>query len=140
MKTTGNQSVVVIYNGPSRRLEAIYILSLLYIIALPTNRSRGEMMKNKFESGRIYMTPGVIAAVERSRMDECLARHLIGDWGSVPQEDKDSNDEAVHSEDSLYSAYAIDPEQPCAGFGDNTFWIITEWDRSVTTILLPNER
>ena len=37
------------------------------------------------------------------------------------------------------SAYPIDESQPCEGFGDNTLWIITEWDRSVTTALLPSE-
>ena len=37
------------------------------------------------------------------------------------------------------SAYPIDESRPCEGFGDNTLWIITEWDRSVTTALLPSE-
>ncbi|KWT91757.1 hypothetical protein APY03_3194 [Variovorax sp. WDL1] len=39
----------------------------------------------------------------------------------------------------ILSAYAIDPAKPCAGHGDNCLWIITEADRAVTTILLPEE-
>ena len=49
------------------------------------------------------------------------------------------NRRAVEAGDRILSAYAIDPEKPCAGFGDNCLWIITEADRSVTTILLPDE-
>jgi hypothetical protein len=39
----------------------------------------------------------------------------------------------------ILSAYPIDETQPCKGHGDNTLWIITEADRSVTTFLLPGE-
>jgi hypothetical protein len=49
------------------------------------------------------------------------------------------NDQAVEDGDRILSAYPIDPSKPCKGFGDNTLWIITEADRSVTTFLLPDE-
>jgi len=49
------------------------------------------------------------------------------------------NRRAVEAGDRILSAYAIDPEKPCAGFGDNCLCVITEADRSVTTILLPDE-
>ena len=39
----------------------------------------------------------------------------------------------------ILSSFAIDPAKPSKGFGDNTLWIITESDRSVTTFLLPSE-
>jgi hypothetical protein len=45
----------------------------------------------------------------------------------------------VKDGDRILSAYPIDPAKPCEGFGDNTLWIITESDRSVTTFLLPDE-
>ena len=66
-----------------------------------------------------------------------LARHIKGDWGDVDAEDKLSNDEAVKSsEDRVLSAYN-DDRFPKNGIA--TIWIITEWDRSVTTVLFPDE-
>ena len=73
-------------------------------------------------------------------VERALARHVSGDWGSVCEDDARQNDRALESgEARLLSAYPIDSSQPCAGFGDNTLWIITEWDCSVTTALLPSE-
>jgi hypothetical protein len=68
-----------------------------------------------------------------------LARHSIGDWGCLCSEDWKTNDEAAENGDRILSAYPIDPAKPCKGFGDNTLWIITEADRSVTTFLLADE-
>lgn len=61
-----------------------------------------------------------------------LNAHMQGDWGIVGDEDKASNDEGLtpENQDRLLSAYMV---------GDVKIWIITEWDRSVTTILLPDE-
>jgi hypothetical protein len=91
--------------------------------------------------GQVVMTAGV-EALEipiEVKMD-WLRRHRQGDWGIVGDDSKRMNVEALRSgEDRLMSAYAIDPSQPSAGHGDNTVWVITEWDRSVTTILLPEE-
>jgi hypothetical protein len=63
----------------------------------------------------------------------------MGDWGCVCDADKRTNDLALKHGDRILSAYPIDPSQPSQGYGDNTLWIITEWDRSVTTALLPEE-
>ena len=54
-------------------------------------------------------------------------------------DDKALNEAAVTDGSRSLSAYPIDPDQPCAGHGDNCVWIITEADRSVTTLLLPEE-
>jgi len=62
-----------------------------------------------------------------------------GDWGCVDPEDARANAEAALCGLRIVSAYPIDPALPCAGFGKNCLWIITEADRSVTTILLPDE-
>jgi hypothetical protein len=64
---------------------------------------------------------------------------MRGDWGCVCAEDRETNDEAVRDGNRILSAYPIDEDKPCKGFGENTLWIITEWDRSVTTFLLPEE-
>jgi len=93
----------------------------------------------RFELGSIVSTPGALDACPTERMTRCLARHLCGDWGCVDPDDAEANNEALSNGDRLLSAYPIDPAKPCAGFGKNTLWIITEADRSVTTFLLPEE-
>jgi hypothetical protein len=92
-----------------------------------------------FDRGRIVATPGAMAACAPDYMQQCLARHLGGDWGCVCKEDARSNNRAIEDGGRILSAYPIDPAKPCKGFGDNTLWIITEGDRSATTFLLPSE-
>lgn len=92
-----------------------------------------------FPLGQLVTTRGALENVARSQMIGCLARHMRGDWGCVDAEDKQTNDEAIRLGARILSAYPIDPEKPCKGFGENTLWIITEADRSVTTFLLPEE-
>jgi hypothetical protein len=92
-----------------------------------------------FELGQIVATPGALEATTDAQRLLYLARHSIGDWGHVCSEDRNANDRAVHNGGRILSAYPINPEKPCKGFGDNTLWIITEGDRSVTTFLLPDE-
>jgi hypothetical protein len=60
----------------------------------------------------------------------CLNKHISGDWGDVCAEDKATNDQALKDGDRVLSAYKV---------GDVKIWIITEYDRSYTTILLPEE-
>jgi hypothetical protein len=93
----------------------------------------------RFELGQIVSTPGALQACDRQHMRTCLERHMVGDWGCVDDEDKTTNNEAVKSGYRVVSAYPIDPAKPSQGFGENTLWIITEADRSVTTFLLPDE-
>jgi hypothetical protein len=92
-----------------------------------------------FELGQIVATPGALEATTDAQRLLYLARHLAGDWGHVCSEDRNANDEAVQNAGRILSAYPIDPAKPCKGFGENTLWIITEGDRSVTTFLLPDE-
>jgi hypothetical protein len=92
-----------------------------------------------FKLGQVVATPGALEATTEARRLDCLARHAIGDWGCVCGDDWQSNDDAVKNGDRILSAYPIDVRQPCEGFGENTLWIITEADRSVTTFLLPSE-
>lgn len=87
----------------------------------------------KFSPGQIVSTPGALAAMEAHQCSPLtlLARHVSGDWGAVPVEDARLNDQALQSDGRLLSSYPL---------GGNThIWIITEWDRSVTTFLLPDE-
>jgi hypothetical protein len=92
-----------------------------------------------FELGQIVATPGALEACPQDHLTRCLARHVRGDWGAVAAEDRRRNFEALFDGSRILSAYPIDPAQPSRGFGENTLWIITEADRSVTTFLLPEE-
>ena len=88
----------------------------------------------RFATGQIVMTSGVDALIEAGRLDPApyLYRHLSGDWGDLNDSDRRLNDAALQSgEDRLFSSYQVTP--------DLKLWIITEWDRSVTTLLLPSE-
>lgn len=84
-----------------------------------------------FPLGQMVMTPGVRDGIPPSEMLQALRRHARGDWGDLDPEDKQSNDLALKNGSRLLSAY-----HSKAG---EKFWIITEWDRSVTTVLLPEE-
>lgn len=86
-------------------------------------------MKN-VKLGQILMTPGVAERVPASAIQAALLRHKSGDWGEVDDEDKATNDNALSTGERLLSAYDHDLVK---------FWIITERDRSVTTVLLPDE-
>jgi hypothetical protein len=115
-------------------------------MAQPLNTGGNTMTKTirvpcrpSFELGQIVATPGALAATTNEQRLHYLTRHSIGDWGYVCREDYDANDEAVKDGGRILSAHPIDVAKPCEGFGDNTLWIITEADRSVTTFLLPDE-
>jgi len=92
-----------------------------------------------FSLGQVVATPGALDQANPVWMANCLARHMRGDWGSVCREDAATNNEAIREGFRVLSAYPIDETKPCEGHGNNTLWIITEADRSVTTFLLPNE-
>jgi hypothetical protein len=83
--------------------------------------------------GQIVSTPGAIDALAKAGQDTAalLERHRHGDWGEVDCGDWTLNDRALIDGDRVLSAYRLK---------DGTkIWIITESDRSVTTILLPEE-
>ena len=98
-------------------------------------------MKHLFRLGACVATKGAAELIEADKIKpaELLMRHVTGDWGCVCDEDRATNDEALAHGNRILSAYPIDPAKPCKGYGDNCIWIITEADRSATTILLPEE-
>ncbi len=89
------------------------------------------MAKAKFRLGRLLSTPGALERVPNGEMLQALGRHVSGDWGNVCPEDAEANEAAMHDRARLLSAYTTE--------GGVRFWIITEADRSVTTVLLPEE-
>lgn len=81
--------------------------------------------------GNVVITPGALACLSIQDTSSALARHSRGDWGDLGQEDVRSNDRALEGGGRLFSAY-----NSAQGI---RFWVITEWDKSLTTILLPEE-
>ena len=90
------------------------------------------MKKALFQLGAVVMTSGARDLMKELGLDPVhwLARHVTGDWGELDEHDKQANDTAVQQGERILSAY---------GTGENKLWIITEADRSVTTILRPDE-
>lgn len=88
-----------------------------------------------FEPGMLMMTQGVHALLEQGLLEAhlYLNRHLAGDWGDLCDEDRLSNQQALQHGERLFSSYDVN-----AG-DEKKLWIITERDRSVTTLLLPHE-
>ncbi len=97
------------------------------------NGLRLRMIQAKFPVGRVVATPGALAALEQAGQNpiEFLDRHVTGDWGEVGQEDWAENEFSLREGFRLLSAYSTKDGEK--------LWIITERDRSVTTILLPRE-
>ena len=103
------------------------------VMEIKTDESRGSNETRLFTLGQIVCTPGAIQALEEAghTASEFLVRHALGDWGDLCDEDKASNDEALADDLRILSAYRLN---------DGTrIWVITECDRSVTTVLLPEE-
>ena len=96
-------------------------------------------MPAKFNLGQIVATSGAIDALNLSAQSATvfLARHVTGDWGDVCKEDRQSNDDAVANEGDADKQSRV-LSQYSTGNG-TVLWIITEWDRSYTTLLLPAE-
>jgi hypothetical protein len=87
----------------------------------------------RFSLGRLLATPGALAAMERSGEGPLsfLPRHVRGDWGVVGEEDAKANNQSLKEGTRLLSAYRTAKGEQ--------LWVITEADRSATTILLPEE-
>ena len=90
-------------------------------------------MRPKFSLGQTVATPGALQALATAGQSPApfFSRHVQGDWGLVDAEDAQTNNEALHNGGRLLSVYET-------RLGTR-LWIITEHDRSVTTILLPDE-
>ena len=84
----------------------------------------------KFELGQVVATKNCANTVFLADIQECLNRHQSGDWGDT--EDAEMNEEALNPKypDRIMSVYK---------FPEYTIWVITEWDRSSTTVLLPED-
>jgi hypothetical protein len=85
----------------------------------------------KFTPGQIMATPNALAHLSQADILPALGRHLRGDWGNVGDEDRQANEAALLDGTRLFSVYHAE--------NGTKFWIITEADRSATTVLLPED-
>ena len=83
--------------------------------------------------GKVVATPGAVTALEEALESPLgyLMRHASRDWGEIPPEDWEENEFSIKNELRVLSAYTLT--------NGAKIWIITEADRSITTILLPSE-
>jgi hypothetical protein len=89
--------------------------------------------KPLFDLGQLVATPGALAALEKSGQSPMnfLSRHVTGDWGEIPEEDRKENQFSLEKGFRLMSSYKTTAQ--------DVLWVITESNRTHTTLLLPSE-
>ena len=97
------------------------------------SKHQEEQKKPLFQLGQLVGTPGALDALLDADQDpaELLLRHVAGDWGDLDDEDKKENELSVKEGFRILSSYRLETGAKV--------WVITERDRSVTTILLPED-
>jgi hypothetical protein len=86
----------------------------------------------RFSLGQVVATRGALAQMERLNVNpaELIERHTLMDRGALDADDHERNQQALVHGDRIFSSFE---------YQGIKFWVITEWDRSVTTVLLPEE-
>ena len=90
-----------------------------------------QLKDAKFPLGRLVLTTGAYDALTAADMKMGLFWHMRGEWGAVSPQDRTENHRAVRNGGRILSAYLAK--------NGTRFWIVTEADRSATTVLLPEE-
>ena len=98
-----------------------------------TDPTTEEERPHLFSMGQVVATPGALEALEEEGQDpmEFLNRHVRGDWGELDEQDREENELSVTEGYRLMSVYRLS--------SGRKVWVITEADRSATTLLLPEE-
>lgn len=96
-------------------------------------RNNGGNSAPLFPLGQVVATPNALDALDRAAINgmDLIRRHQHADWGNVPPADAEENDRSVTNGWRILSSYALNDDQ--------NLWIITEADRSATTLLLPED-
>jgi hypothetical protein len=85
----------------------------------------------RFPLGRVVITPNAMERVPQEDILDALRRHARGDWGDLDDNDREENERSLKEGFRLLSAYRAS--------NGTKFWIISEADRTVTSILLPED-
>jgi hypothetical protein len=93
-----------------------------------------KLSKALFPLGQVVATPGALDALgaERIEAEGLLKRHASGDWGELSADDRAENERSLQEGFRIFSAYVLSRTRV-------KLWVITEADRSATTLLLPDE-
>lgn len=99
-------------------------------------------MAKTFEIGKVVCTRAVWETMEENEVFKrfvsgCLSRYILYDWGDTCPEDWKLNNQAVRDGDRVMAVYNIPDE--IEDIFENQFWIITESNRTVTTMLFPSD-
>lgn len=121
------------------KFEAIYTnpsIERRRALDLPPGKDEERNLDAKpelFPLGRVVATPGALVALSAAAVHAAslLAYHTIGDWGDISKNDRQENEKSLNEGHTLISSYRLS--------GDAKLWIVTEADRSATTLLLPSE-
>jgi hypothetical protein len=97
----------------------------------PTRKNMTITSDMKFNTGQLVITPAALESLTADDILTALDRHIRADWGDVTPADRDENNFSLQEGFRLLSVY-----HSAKG---GKFWIITEADRSVTTVLLPSD-
>lgn len=105
-------------------------------------RSVFYYMAIRFELGQLVATSEVARFMNENQkfsqfIQDCLQRYISCDWGVLDELDYEANNEAVDEDGRILASYPIPNDIPIDW--EDKIWIITEWDRSYTTILFPDE-
>jgi hypothetical protein len=113
------------------KLELITHEAYLFATYDNVQRMMVNVERARFSLGQVVATPGALDELKRSGQapSEILSRHQTGDWGKIPDEDRKENELSVKKGFRILSAYELPTGEKV--------WVITEADRSATTILLP---
>ena len=115
-----------VYTNGARTMTTLY---------LPGEQPEGEYgTEQRFPLGRLASTPGAMEAINEAddNLFTFVYRHAHGDWGCVCDSDARANERAIKEDARLLSSYKLTNSE-------QEVWVITEADRSVTTVLLPEE-
>ena len=99
-----------------------------------------EMIRIKearFPLGELVITPGAGASLHFIDARSCLMRHQLGDWGELDEEDRLANEHALRENLRLFSAYNVEDKR--VDGSKVRIYVITEWNREATTLLLPED-
>jgi len=96
-----------------------------------TDESENGEPRARFNLGQTLITPNALTTLPPDDVQEALNRHASGDWGDCSDDDRAENDFALDKHLRLFSVYHDSH--------GTKFWIITEADRSATTVLLPED-
>lgn len=89
------------------------------------------MSAAKFRAGRLMTTPNALARLTQDEIFTAISRHIAGDWGDVDEHDRHENELSLREGFRLWSIYRSTKGEK--------FWVITEADRSYTTVLMPED-